>query len=287
MILSQDQLQAFFEVARFRNFTKAADYLGLTQSALSHRIKKLEQELETSLFIRGHDGIRLTTAGDKLLQYTRVQDQIEKEFIHDLKTKANTHPSGVLKIGGISTLMWPVVIPALSKFLRTNPHIQMEMYAKEIDELPQLLQSSQVDMVITCGQLNKHSYEEIYLGDEINVLVQSKRFSSIPDVYLDHHPEDQTTINYLKIQNDQIPHLKRSYYDDIYGILMAVDQGLGQAIIPLHMLKHYKSLKVVKGERKLKVPIYLCFLKQPFYSKLHQATIDIIKQNIPLLLNSE
>lgn len=286
MNLPQDQLKAFFEVERLGSFTKAADHLGLTQSALSHRIKNLEVYLETSLFVRASDGIRLTEAGDKLLKYTRVQSQIENEFINDLKVESTIGLSGVLRMGGASTVMWPVVIPALSKFIRTNPSVQVEMSVREIIELPSLLQSGQVDIIITCGKINRHQYEEIYLGDEINVMVESKKFDDIPDVYLDHHPDDRTTIDYLKIHEDKIRKLNRSYYDNINGILAAAEAGLGRAVIPLHILSEHKSLQVVRGERKLKVPVYLCYLKQPFYSKLHIAALEVIKKEVPRLLGS-
>lgn len=281
MNLPQDQLKAFFEVARLGSFTKAAEQLGLTQSALSHRIKNLEGYLETTLFVRAADGIRLTSTGEKLLKYTRVQSQIESEFINDLKTSSSVGLSGILRIGGASTLMWPIVIPALGKFIRTNPSIQIEMLVRELAELPSLLQSGQVDIIITCGKINRHQYEEVYLGDEINVLVESKKFNDIPDVYLDHHPEDRTTIEYLKINDDKVQKLNRSYYDNINGIIAAVENGLGRAVIPLHMLSEHKSLQAARGERKLKVPVYLCFLKQPFYSKLHLAAFNIIKKEVP------
>jgi DNA-binding transcriptional LysR family regulator len=284
MNLPQDQLKAFFEVARLGSFTKAAAHLGLTQSALSHRIKNLEGYLETTLFVRANDGIRLTEAGDKLLKYTRVQSQIENEFINDLKVGSSIGLSGSLRIGGASTVMWPLVIPALSKFIRTNPSVQIEMSVRELADLPSLLQSGEVDLIITCGKINRHQYEEIYLGDEINVLVESNKFGDIPEVYLDHHPDDRTTIEYLKIHDDKIQKLNRSYYDDINGILAAAEAGFGRAVIPLHMLGDRKSLQVVRGERKLKVPVYLCYLKQPFYSKLHLAALEVIKKGIPPLL---
>ncbi|MBC7740678.1 MAG: LysR family transcriptional regulator [Bdellovibrionaceae bacterium] len=153
-------------------------------------------------------------------------------------------------------------------------------------ELPSLVQSGQVDMILTCGEINRHQYEEVYLGDGVSVLVESKKFAEIPEVYLDHHPDDRTTIEYLKIHESKIEKLNRSYYDDINGIMAAVEAGLGRAVIPLHMLSEGKSLQVVQGERKLKVPIYLCFLKQPFYSKLHLAAFEEIKKNVSRFLKN-
>jgi DNA-binding transcriptional LysR family regulator len=284
--LSQDQLKAFFEVARLGSFTKAADYLGLTQSALSHRIKNLEGYLETSLFVRATDGIRLTETGEKLLKYARVQSQIESEFIADLKSSPSDGLKGALRIGGASTLICPIVIPALSNFIRENPSVKIEMNVKELTELPSSLQSGQVDIIITCGKINRHQYEEVYLGDEVNVLVESKKFEDIPTIYLDHHPDDRTTIEYLKLNDDSVSKLNRAYYDNINGILAAAEAGLGKAVIPLHMLSDHKSLQVVRGERRLKVPVYLCFLRQPFYSKLHIEALAVIKKEIPRLLNA-
>lgn len=284
MNLPQEQLRAFFEVARLNSFTKAAAHLGLTQSALSHRIKNLEGFLATSLFVRSPGGIRLTEAGDKLLKYTRVQSQIEDEFISDLKPTVSHLISGSLRIGGVSTLIGPVIIPALSKFVRANLGVQVEMHIKEIVELPELLKSGQVDIIVTCGQINRHQYEEIYLGDEINILVESKEFEIIPEIYLDHDPLDRTTIEYLKIHENKVENLKRSYYDNIYGIISALENGLGRAVVPQHMIKNHKTLRAVRGEKKLKVPVYLCFLKQPFYSKLHTSVIEVIKSSAPRIL---
>jgi DNA-binding transcriptional LysR family regulator len=60
MGLQTAQLEAFEEVAKLRNFSKAAKALHITQSALSQRIINLESELEVALFIRDPSGLRLT-----------------------------------------------------------------------------------------------------------------------------------------------------------------------------------------------------------------------------------
>jgi len=113
MKLSQIQLEAFQEVARLGSFTKAAQHLNLTQSALSHRIKNLEDEFETALFVRQGGGIRLTELGTKLLQFCRVQSQAEEEFLLDLisKNAKNVKFSGTLRIGGVSSAIRSLVMP--------------------------------------------------------------------------------------------------------------------------------------------------------------------------------
>lgn len=62
------QCQIFRAVSRYQNFTKAAEHLFMTQSAVSHAMKDLEEEAGCQLIERLHRGIRLTSAGEKFLQ---------------------------------------------------------------------------------------------------------------------------------------------------------------------------------------------------------------------------
>jgi len=63
-------LKAFLEVYRSRHFGRAANNLFISQSAVSARIKQLEDELGTRLFTRDRNNIELTTAGKKFLAYS-------------------------------------------------------------------------------------------------------------------------------------------------------------------------------------------------------------------------
>ena len=78
------QLRTFRAVAENLNFTKASEQLFLTQSAVSHQIKALEEEFGVPLFIRGKSGVSLTDAGKKALDYAiKILDEAEKmrEFV--------------------------------------------------------------------------------------------------------------------------------------------------------------------------------------------------------------
>src|SRR4051812_42865459 len=103
MSLSSLQLDAFLTVAQTLNFTKAADQLHITQSALSQRIMKLEEELETSLFIRDRAGLKLTEAAQDLIRYCRCKNSLEDEFLSGLR---DASLAGVIRIGGLSSLMF-------------------------------------------------------------------------------------------------------------------------------------------------------------------------------------
>lgn len=273
MTLSQDQLKAFYEVSKFQSFTKAANELGLTQSALSHRIKKLEEQLETTLLIRDSAGIRLTVAGTRLLEFCRLQNQIEAEVLSDLTGPVETNIKGFLRIGGASTLLWPAIIPALSDFIIKNPSVQFEMMERELKELPDLLQTGKVDLIITCGAIERMNFEGHYLGDEINTLVEAKKASARSNTYLDQDANDQTTFNFLKHQGIKKPKMDRCFMNNIHGIISGVEAGLGKAVLPQHLIKQHKTIRPVPGQKTMTTPVYLYTLKQPFYSKLHKEVI--------------
>jgi len=284
MALSQIQLEAFQEVARSGSFTKAAGVLNLTQSALSHRIKNLETDLSAALFVRLGRSVRLTELGTKLLQYCRVQTQAEEEFLADLIPRKSRAMSGTLRIGGTSTLVRSAVLPVLGKFMRANPDIRLELFTRELRDLPRLLTSGEADMLVTCGQIELPGVTEEILGHEENVLIESREHATPQDIYLDHDPQDQTTYNFLKLNGERPSVLKRSFMDDVYGILDGVREGYGRAVAPLHLIDGRKDLKMIRGFKPLKLPVRLYYISQPYYTKLHLAALHELKKEIPQAL---
>lgn len=86
------QLRTFREIAETLNFTKASENLHLTQSAVSHQIKALEDELGVSLFLRGKRGVTLTDAGESALEHAKkILDEAEK-----LRMSVSGRESGVI-----------------------------------------------------------------------------------------------------------------------------------------------------------------------------------------------
>jgi DNA-binding transcriptional LysR family regulator len=93
-------------------------------------------------------------------------------------------------------------------------------------------------------------------------------------------------IKYLELMGKKTDKIKRGFMDDINGIISGVESGLGKAILPLHLLSGRKHIQVVKGSKKQKSPVYLCFLRQPFYTRLQMAVIDALKENSQSFLKS-
>ncbi len=121
-----NDLAAFLAVARERSFTKAAAKLGVSQSALSHTMRELEERLGVRLLTRTTRSVSPTQAGERLLQTVgpRLQE-IEGELaaLGELREK----PAGTIRITttdyAADTILWP----KLATFLPKYPDIKVEL----------------------------------------------------------------------------------------------------------------------------------------------------------------
>jgi DNA-binding transcriptional LysR family regulator len=282
--LSSLQLDAFFAAAQSLNFSQAAKTLHITQSALTQRIKNLEDDLGITLFVRKPRGVELTDAGTRLLRYCQARHMLEKELLEQLTGNDAKGFGGIVRIAGFSSVVRSVLIPALSPFLRDNPGIQSHFQNAEMRALPELLLTGEVDFIVVNHGLDRADLETVHLGDEEYVLVDSREYPVQTDVYLDHDPDDPTTAQFLRFQTGTVPTFRRSYLDEIYALLDGVALGVGKAVVSKHLAVRDPRLRIVDGHKPMQVPVVLHYFHQPFYTALHKATVAELTRRCPALL---
>jgi DNA-binding transcriptional LysR family regulator len=121
-----NDLLAFLVVARERSFTKAAAQLGVSQSAVSHTIRGLEERLAVRLLTRTTRSVSPTHAGERLLQTVAPRlAEIEAELasIGELRDK----PAGTIRITATEYAADAILLPKLAKLLREYPDIKVEI----------------------------------------------------------------------------------------------------------------------------------------------------------------
>jgi DNA-binding transcriptional LysR family regulator len=121
-----NDLLAFLTVARERSFTRAAARLGVSQSALSHTIRGLEERLGLRLLTRTTRSVAPTEAGERLLRTAGPRlEEIEAELaaLSELRDK----PSGTIRITAHDHAVRSVLWPALEKLLPDYPDIKVEI----------------------------------------------------------------------------------------------------------------------------------------------------------------
>jgi DNA-binding transcriptional LysR family regulator len=119
-------LMAFFAVARERSFTKAAAQLGVSQSALSHNIRGLEERLGLRLLTRTTRSVAPTAAGERLIRTVgpRFEEiDVELAALSELREK----PAGTVRITAAEHPAETILWPALAKLLPNYPDITVEI----------------------------------------------------------------------------------------------------------------------------------------------------------------
>ena len=121
-----NDLLAFLAVAKERSFTKAAAKLGVSQSALSHTMRGLEERLGLRLLTRTTRSVAPTEAGERLLRTIGPRfDEIDSELkaLSEFRDK----PAGTIRITAGEHAADAIVWPALEKFLSGYPDIKVEI----------------------------------------------------------------------------------------------------------------------------------------------------------------
>lgn len=122
-------LAAFAAVAQAQSFTRAAAQLGVSQSALSHRLRALEERLGVRLLTRTTRSVSPTEAGERLLRTLAPRlDEIEAEL--DALGQLRGRPAGTVRINTSEHAARTILWPALAKLLPDYPDIKVELFVE-------------------------------------------------------------------------------------------------------------------------------------------------------------
>lgn len=121
-----NELQFFLMVAREQSFTKAANKLGVSQSALSHAVKTLEQRLNLRLLTRTTRSVAPTEAGERIIAcLDPALTELEGKLLDIVQM--NGMPSGNIRLSVAEHAMHTLLWPKLKPFLRAYPQIHVEV----------------------------------------------------------------------------------------------------------------------------------------------------------------
>ena len=286
MNISREHAEAFLALCRKKTFSSAAEALHITQAAFSIRIQRLEEELQHTLAIRNKSGMTLTEAGKKFLQYCEMIEGLEKEFLDDFK-EDDKRLNGTIRLGTFSTIGRSVVLPSMAKMLKENSDIQFSYQMKELSELPDLLMRSEIDFVLLDQPFKSESVVSILLGEEEYVHITAVGAASNQDVFLNHDEKDMMSYKYFDFIGAPKQQLKRRYLDEIYSVIDGVANGWGVSVLPEHLIRGDKRIKIVNQKKKLLSPVYLCFRIKPYYSRTFRTVQEILVKEIPKRLKAK
>lgn len=144
--MDTDLLKTFLEVNRTRHFGRAADNLCLTPSAVSARVRLLEEQLGVGLFVRERNNLRPTPSGERLIGHARQLLATWERARQDVALGAEQAEE--LAIGAIPGLWDSLLLHWLADLRRTLPQLALRAEALNSEALMQALLRGRIDLAV-------------------------------------------------------------------------------------------------------------------------------------------
>ena len=174
--LSQKQkklqkLETLLAVCEKGSFTKAAEELSLTQPAVSHHIRQLEEETGVRIFYRKKGGIVLTPKGKIIVKYAKRMAGLHEKMCRDLAAAARQMTT--LRVGITHTAESSLIAEVLAQYSAENDGVNITIVTETIHNLYEMLSNYEVDLAIVEGRVKDPSISALLLDTDYLVCVMS------------------------------------------------------------------------------------------------------------------
>ena len=269
MNINLELYRIFYTVAKNKHMTKASEELHISQPAISQSIKKLEDELGRTLFLRSNKGMELTSEGKMFFEYVKgaleLINNAENEF-----TSFKDLSKGEIKIGVSTTLTKLILLEPLKKFHLDYPNINISITNDLTSNLVNDLKLGKLDFIIFNESNIKESnlellkLKELKQGFMYNPAFYSDDITSFKD--LNKYPlilqktqsNSRKLLDYISLNNNVILKPKMEVVSqDLITEFVNIGLGIGFVIIDLAN-KKFDNLKELHINKKIpNINIYL------------------------------
>lgn len=270
--MDTELLKTFLEVSRTRHFGRAAEALYLTQSAVSFRIRQLENQLGVNLFTRHRNNIRLTTAGEKLLPYAET---LMNTWQAARKEVAHTSRHNEFSIGASASL-WECMLNAwlgrLYQLQEPQSGLQFEARIAQRQSLVKQLHERQLDLLITTEAPKMDEFSSQLLGHFTLALYCSspaRKKSELNYLRLEWGPDFQQHETGL-IAADEVPVLAELARQQLSALN-------GCSWLPVNWANEKGGLHTVADSATLSRPLYAIWLQN---SDKYSLICDLLKTDV-------
>ena len=235
-IPSTAALSAFEAAARHQSFTKAADELAVTQSAICRQIAALEEFLGVPLFRRSRRGVVLTDAGAEYSRkVTSRLDEVERDAL-DLMAKGGA--GGALELGVVPTFASKWLLPRLPQFAQEHPGITVNLSSRT---RPFLFDETPLDAAIYAGEATWTGTQCLFLMREYLVPVCSpalgrpdwRRHTLLQSSTRPYAWRDWFTSRGMEVESD----MRGPRYELFSMLADAAVHGMGLALLPRFLIE--------------------------------------------------
>lgn len=278
-MIETSQLQTLVAVSKARSFSKAAEELGVTQSAISQSIKNLESKLEIKIFKRSGKFVVLTSEGERLYQLG-IQFISQMEETLDHLREERDEMRGKVRIGTLTGIGKTWLAREIVEYAKENPHLQLNVRMGHQEDLLSDFELNKLDILVMPEDDLPVIGEREFFLEEISTLVvpvemkesfEQKKLTlssleELPTILFEQN--DHLFMKWCRSKFNGIPKkLNVRFSVNSHGhMLQAVHMGLGIAVVPNHVLnRSYFKDKVVTLGKEYEVPggkLYIVYHKE-------------------------
>lgn len=235
-----NKYEAFLKAAELGSLTRAAAELGVTQSAVSHMLGTLEEELGFSLLKRGRSGARPTAEGEQVLPAIRGMLN-SREQLEQTVAAIRGLDCGTVRIGTFTSVAVHWLPGMIKRFQADYPNVELKLMNGDYHDVEQWLSDGSADLGFVALPTKVKGKLTALLEDRLLAVVPKEhRLASLPRFPI-KEVEHEPFISLLETSDHDArraleaagvkPNIRYTTKDD-YAIIAMVEQGLGVSIMP-------------------------------------------------------
>ncbi len=282
--------RVFYIVAKNKHMTKASEELHISQPAISQSIKKLEEQLGGTLFLRSNKGMELTEEGKMFYEYVKGALELINNAEHEF-TSFKDLSKGEIKIGCSTTLTKLVLMDVLKKFHNDYPDININITNDLTSNLINDLKLGKLDFVIFNESniketnLNLEKIKELKQGFIYNPKIFNDNIkgfedlNNVPLILQKRESNSRKLLNSIALENNVILNPKMEVVSgELITEFVNIGLGIGFSIIDLAK-RNFEDLKEPSINKKIpNINIYLATNKSVSLTFASKMFIKYLKQ---------
>jgi LysR family transcriptional regulator (chromosome initiation inhibitor) len=286
MSLLSPQLLAFLAITKKGTVQAAAREIGLTQTGVTQRIRSLESDLSTTLFIRSRKGMRLTREGEALFRYCQGALDLEGISLAQI-VGAGRESSVEVALIGPTSLMSSRIIGQCRPLMEQFSKLLFNFKISDLDgRLDELVNGGAHFALVSPEQVTKEMDSKL-LRPEKYIMVATKKWKgrrleeiTASERVIDFNPQDQMSFSYLRQFGLLRDHrVERYYVNNNDALLQLFRSGAGYGVLSEEVASAVLArgdLILLNGGKALVSPVALAWYPRPQMPPYFRAIIETI-----------
>ncbi len=289
------QLKMFFVLCQVQNYTETANRMCVTQSAISHAIKKLENSIDSQLIRKKGRQFALTDAGRELYASCQVIFSEVDKIAEDLK-KYHSNAFYQITLGSPVEFGTTILIRHMQAFMENHPQIHVDFFFSH--HLRDPLLRDEVDFIVDCHDHCLAGIEKIFLFQEHYVTIGSPEFIEKHNI---RQIQDLRRIKILSLDKEAVwwanfiaalPEKRADIFGQILqinhvrGLINGAEAGLGIGFVPSYTVICQMQERILVDPfpefQPLADHFNIFIKKEKMKLKKNQILIDYLKQVKPV-----